>query len=70
MKFAQPFDGRNYPTVPTRFTPAPIGYRIRKNPRAKKLWTFVQSHAAAVAELNTLRKQGYRRATIEPLYIN
>ena len=70
MKFAQPFDGRNYPTIPAVFTPAPIGYRIRKGPQARKLWTFVQSHAAAVAELNTLRSQGYRRAVMEPLYID
>jgi hypothetical protein len=66
MKFIQPYDGRVKPTV---FAPGPIGYRIRKTPRARKLWTFCESHANAMVALNTLRAVGYRRAAIEPLYL-
>jgi hypothetical protein len=66
MQFVQPYDGRHKPTV---FAPAPIGYRIRKSPRAKRLWTFCEGHAAAMTALNTLRAAGYRKAVIEPLYL-
>ena len=69
MKFAQPYDGRNHPTVPAIHNPAPLGYRIRKTPRSKKLWTFCESHAAAMVALNTLRSQGYRKASIEALEV-
>jgi len=66
MKLVQPYDGRVKPTI---FTPAPIGYRVRKSPRTKKLWTFCEGHAAAMAALNTLRAQGFRKAVVEPLYL-
>ena len=69
MKFAQPYDGRNYPTVPAIHNPAPLGYRIRKTPRSKKLWTFCEDYANAVVALNTLRTQGYHKAVVEPLYL-
>jgi hypothetical protein len=66
MQFVQPYDGRHKPTI---FTPEPIGYRVRKTPRAKKLWTFCENHHNAMVALNTLRAAGYRRAVIEPLYL-
>jgi hypothetical protein len=65
MRFVQPYDGRV--TVPL-FSPAPLGYKVRKGPQARKLWTFCESHRAAMVALNTLRAQGYHKATIEALY--
>jgi hypothetical protein len=65
-RFVQPYDGRV--TVPV-FSPAPLGYKVRKGPQARKLWTFCQSHSAAMTALNTLRAQGYLKAVVEPLYL-
>jgi hypothetical protein len=66
MKLVQPYDGRYFP--PT-FAPAPLGYRIKRTPRDEKLWTFCETHAAAMVALNTLRAQGYRKAEVEALYL-
>ena len=67
MRFVQPYDGRV--TVPAIHSPAPLGYRIRKTPRDRKLWTFCEDYQNAVVALNTLRSQGYRKASIEALHI-
>ena len=67
MRFSQPYDGRT--SIPAIHSPAPLGYRIRKTPRSKKLWTFCEDYQNAVVALNTLRAQGYTKALIEALEV-
>lgn len=67
MRFIQPYDGR---TITPVITPQPVGYRIRKNPRDKRLWTFCERKANAMATVNRLRASGYHKATMEALYLD